>query len=542
MKVPTQSPTKTPNVRKNGNIEDIEAYVAQMEAIGMIEGYSTCHEMNDFYVNYYSGLFDGGDPMPDTIDFLVDNHEWMKKQADKYYKTDDYWLVVKGLLAQLKGIVAGLQSGCPGSSGINTDDEDLHTIPNLRNLAKRPSLAHMLLLNANGDLYQIAEKYHQKDSAPSKDDDNDTPTETMSLTKRLGRSGKGPSLGGGTRSTGVDHCSVLIKLLDDRSDTIFAHNTWDDFQCAAPRIIKHYTYPLMKNGKNMGTYDIHFSSSPGFLSSIDDFFVVMGHTKFFVTETTFDLYNEDLLQMVQPESMLSWMRARLASELASSAAEWADYFTQYHSGTYDNEWMVLDFSRFRPGMDPADGFLYVIEEVPGYVHREDMTSKLIADGYWASYNNPYFTDIREISGNEALCRQDPNFCHDTDPRAKIFKEHQHEVVDIESMKKMIAYNHWQTDLLSNNDSCSSISCRQDLEPIEANKYPFGATDAKVSSVISASSTVPNIYTRLGPTHDDQTPFCWNVFDEKYRNLRGKHFSHVGHPDCFDFNWEVMPPR
>ena len=536
----------------------------------MIEGYATCNEMNDFYVNYYSGLFDGGDPMPATIKFLVDNHEWMKKQADKYYKTDDYWLVVKGILAQLKGLVSGLQHGCPGTSGINTDDEDLHTIPNLRNLAKRPSLAHMLLLNANGDLYQIAEKYHQKDSAPSKDDDNDTPSETapidgdipMSLTKRLGRSGKGPSLGGGFRESGVDHCSVLIKLLDDRSDTVFAHNTWDDFQCAAPRIIKHYTYPLMKTGKNVGTYDLHFSSSPGFLSSVDDFFVVSGHTKFFVTETTFDLYNEDLLQTVQPESMLSWARARLASELASSGSEWADIFTQYHSGTYDNEWMVLDFSRFREGMDPVDGFLYVIEEVPGYVHREDMTQKLIADGYWASYNNPYFTDIREISGNEALCRQDPNYCHDSDPRAKIFKEHQHEVVDIETMKTMIAYNHWQTDPLSNNDSCSAIACRQDLEPIESNRYPFGATDAKVSSVMKASQPIPDIHTRLGPTHDNQTPFCWNVFDEKYRNLRGiiiiiiiiiyhhhhhhyylgKHFSHEGHPPCFDFNWEIMPPR
>lgn len=228
---PPKASSKAPSSHHDN---DIDTYIAQMEAIGMIEGYSTCHEMNEFYLNYYSGLFDGGDPMPATISFLVANHDWMKKEADKYYKTDDYWLVVKGVLAQLKGIVSGLKSGCPGTSGINTDDEDLHTIPNLRNLMKRPSIAHMLLLNANGDLYQIAEKFHQKDSAPSKDDDNDAPIETstmdgttpMALTKRLGRSGKGPSLGGGFRSSGVDHCSVLIKLLDDRSDTIFAHNTW----------------------------------------------------------------------------------------------------------------------------------------------------------------------------------------------------------------------------------------------------------------------------------------------------------------------------
>ena len=27
-----------------------------------------------------------------------------------------------------------------------------------------------------------------------------------------------------------------------------------------------------------------------------------------------------------------------------------------------------------------------------------------------------------------------------------------------------------------------------------------------------------------------------------RNGRGRRYSHAGHPECFDFDWQVMPPR
>lgn len=116
-----------------------------------------------------------------------------------------------------------------------------------------------------------------------------------------------------------------------------------------------------------------------------------------------DVYNEELLQDIKPESVLSWVRARLSNQLASSGEEWAEVFSMYHSGTCEidvmsseyldflcvqyahacsiyvylhvlyihildaNQWMVLDLSRFRPGLDssPGAGLLTVIEEIPG---------------------------------------------------------------------------------------------------------------------------------------------------------------------------------
>lgn len=75
------------------------------------------------------------------------------------------------------------------------------------------------------------------------------------------------------------------------------------------------------------------------------------------------------------------LRARLANQLAHSGTSWAQIFSLYHSGTYVNEWMALDFRKFTPGQDPEPQFLTVLEEVPGYIRYEDMTEVLIV-----SYN------------------------------------------------------------------------------------------------------------------------------------------------------------
>lgn len=70
-------------------------------------------------------------------------------------------------------------------------------------------------------------------------------------------------------------------------------------------------------------------------------------------------------------------RARLANQLAHSGQSWAEIFSLFHSGTYVNQWMVLDFKKFTSGTDPQTGFLTVLEEVPGYIHYEDMTEVLV---------------------------------------------------------------------------------------------------------------------------------------------------------------------
>ena len=357
--------------REQEAVDAENEYLKSMISMGYLEGVVTCKEMQDWYVNFYSGLFDGGDPMDASLEFLETNHDWMVHQAALHSRTSEYWLSVRGTLAQLHGMLAGLRAGCPGTSSPpasrlellpasgsrlrdfdlsayddDSDDYVQHTrkgvyLPTLR---RHPCLIHLLLMNANGDLYQIAEKYNQEDAPAS--DFTDGPLEGSSMrgnhshrhpqgksgqppprslrsrrglatrrtalpaaqgpaaepkdkTQHRQRNSPGNALPGqGSRSQGVDHCSALVKLLPDRSDVVFGHNTWDDFQCAFPRIFKNYQYPLMRQGRIAGLFDVHFSSSPALLSSIDDFYTIDGYARLAVLETTLDIYTKVCLSML----------------------------------------------------------------------------------------------------------------------------------------------------------------------------------------------------------------------------------------------------
>lgn len=90
----------------------------------------------------------------------------------------------------------------------------------------------------------------------------------------------------------------------------------------------------------------------------------------------------------------------VANRLASSAADWVNIFKRHNSGTYNNQWMVVDYSVFKPGSPlPSSGVLHVLEQMPGYVVHDDFTGHLTNRTYWASYNVPFFPFIFNISGN-----------------------------------------------------------------------------------------------------------------------------------------------
>jgi hypothetical protein len=148
---------------------------------------------------------------------------------------------------------------------------------------------------------------------------------------------------------------------------VYGHATWDSYESLGPRIFKHYNFPLIRVGSsslnNVQKHEIFFSSSPACLSSIDDFFTVSGYSKLGVMETTNNLYNLKLLDLVVPQSVLSWQRAILANQLATSGSHWAQVFAKFQSGTYTNQWMVLDLDLFTPGVAPKEGFFTVFEEV-----------------------------------------------------------------------------------------------------------------------------------------------------------------------------------
>ena len=80
----------------------------------------------------------------------------------------------------------------------------------------------------------------------------------------------------------------------------------------------------------------------------------------------------------------------VANRLATDAPTWAAHFSRYNSGTYNNNWMVLDYNKFSPGQKLEKDTFWVVEQVPGTIVAEDQTAYLVENGYYASYNVPFY--------------------------------------------------------------------------------------------------------------------------------------------------------
>ena len=373
---------------------------------------------------------------------------------------------------------------------------------------------------------------------------------------------------------GRQHCSALLKVLSNFSDVLFAHNTWDNYQAAAPRIFKHYRYPSIKDQRILRSsqqmYDTFFSSSPVLLSSVDDFYINYGGphgSQMTVMETSLDIYNPSLYDYIHPQSILCWIRVNVANQLSTTGDQWAQLFSRSHSGTYANQWMILDFNAFNKTNGLEDGFFTLLEELPGEVAYGDLTQVLKSKTYWASYNAPYFPEIATQSMNRLKCEVNSENCYQSNSRANIFRTEQQKIESIADLQRLIQLNNYMDNPYSMNDSCFAIACRNDLMIDVSKRSPFGAIDAKVSSIVLARHSLhsaavdqpimPIVMTKLGPTSDSLPPFCWHQFDHLTDSNssnrsnssnstagmigKGRKYSHSGHPECFHYDWQQMPP-
>ncbi len=102
---------------------------------------------------------------------------------------------------------------------------------------------------------------------------------------------------------------------------------------------------------------------PGALSSTDDFYQIS--TKLVVMETTNDVFNMSLYDLIVPQSVLSWPRVVVANTLTRSGVDWAGMFPWYNSGTYNNMWIVVDYNKFQAGKPLLDNALTITEQLPG---------------------------------------------------------------------------------------------------------------------------------------------------------------------------------
>ncbi|KAK7939974.1 hypothetical protein WMY93_003300 [Mugilogobius chulae] len=446
---------------------------------GYLEGFLTAEQMSSHYSNMYPQLVKDEIVLNSIKRFLNKQDLWAREQVKMRRSTDPLWQHVGLILAQLDGLQAGAAQWA-------------------KNKQREPlSVFSVQLLNSIGDLLDLVPAF--------------TPRSNSS----------GPAA---FRTTGMGHCTALIKVLPGFENLLVGHSSWYTY-AATMRIYKHWNFKL--SDPYYATGKMSFSSYPGLLSSLDDFYLL--GSGLLMTQTSISVFNSSLFSSLSPHSLLAWHRVRLANTLARTGQQWARVFSKFNSGTYNSQYMVVDLSRITLRHSIRDGALVVVEQIPGKVMHSEQTQAL-RRGYWPSYNIPFHAEIYNLSGFGVMWRRfGEDFSYDLSPRAKILRRDQAKVHNLDSLKQLMRYNNYKRDPYTRGHPCKTICCRNDLR--QKRPRPGGCYDTKVTEFQMALQLVMEAVN--GPTtQGGLQPFSWQSF-----NLTAHH----GLPHIYNFSFVRMKP-
>eukprot|EP00754_Rhynchopus_humris_P047679 Rhum_TRINITY_DN7256_c0_g1::Rhum_TRINITY_DN7256_c0_g1_i1::g.22097::m.22097 len=459
-------------------------------AAGAAEGIITANRIRDHHANMMWKHFHACNES-DVLrlkSFMESQYIWSKTEV-LLHPADATWIQVGNVLAQFDGLVAGYNFAASlKGSGL-------------------PKLTQwdFSVLNGDGDFNQLVplfceHKRPQWDKMSNEEAD-----------LQLARNGR---------------CSALVKVAGDGSDLFMGHTTWYTY-LSMNRIYKNYYFDFKADVAARG---VSFSSYPGYLESLDDFYMM--DSGLGMVQTSIDFTNQTMWGLIKPESLLAWQRVRTAHVVAHDGAEWHRAVSTAYSGTYCNQYMIVDFNKFTPGKALVDDTLWIVEEIPGQIPGGDVT-EILTYGYWPSYNVPYFPEVYAASGMQALAdRGVPSASYQYAPRALLFRRDSTTVTDLASFKAILGYNAYKTDPYSKDNPTHAICARGDL--LKTGKMAFGCTDGKVTHYKmfkKMSADVLNGPTRGGK--DNLTAFSWSEFPQQ---------KVVGLPKEFAFDYISVSPR
>lgn len=324
-----------------GHSDSIQAFAA-----GWLEGSLTQERMYQSVTsNYYQAFGNRSTPVSLST-YLETNTEWMKAQLNSN-PTDPFWLHIGYVMLQVEGLTGGYQSVQPPDQQLQYFDvQFMQLFGDLINLlpAVDPSLRITL------------EQYLQMSES-----------ELLATIR--------PS----------QHCSSLTRFVPQQSELFVAHTTWSTF-CMMLRIYK--TYALHYSTSASET--IQFSSYPGCVQSVDDFYQLI-EQRMVVTETTNSIYNTSLFDAIVPEMLLTWPRIVATNQLATNTDTWIQFMSHNVAGTYSNQWIVADYKLMDQNTQQlAPKTVQIMEEIPAYWESMDVSQFINHYGAWKSFNIPFF--------------------------------------------------------------------------------------------------------------------------------------------------------
>ncbi|KAE9551530.1 hypothetical protein FO519_005260 [Halicephalobus sp. NKZ332] len=471
---------------------DLQAYAA-----GVLEGVLSRKVLSYTIKNTFTDYCTGFKKFCDRLHkYLDENLKYIKSKVENAPKDDPYWQSIRRSFLQMTGLWNGYNN--------DTSFDKVEILYEIH---------PVYLININGELYDLEKKFNKtKDPLYSEE---------------------------GSK------CSGLIKLTPDNADLLISQVTMSGFQNLL-RVLKLYKFgydPRMFPG-----HTTTFASYPGMLYSSDDFALMSSGLA--GIETTIAVWNPALYDKVLPKGQLHcWVRAIAANQLARTGREWCQIFRRHNSGTYNNQWVILDYKKFQPYKKlPDHGLLYVLEQMPGLVVYKDITGYLEENRYYASYNIPFFKKVSAESGFDKKGSEFYWFSWSDCPRANIFKRDHSKVVDLETLKQLMRYNDYTHEPFSKCNCTppytaeAAISARGDLN-IANGTYPLpgmghvnhGALDYKGTNY--ALSKQLRFRALSSPAYDNVPPFQWSKTD------LAKTVKHIGHPDLWNFEsiqtaWET----
>ena len=332
-------------------------------------------------------------------------------------------------------------------------------------------------------------------------------------------------------------CTGLVKLAPGNEDIWFAQDTWSDV-----RDLHAYLKEYNLNIPEFKSHRVMISTRTGHLASVDDFWV--NDQGLVVMETTMHNFNQTLYDnYVKPQSVMTWMRSYHAMFATDNGKDWADHFIRENSGTYNNEYLILDTKLFKPGeAELDDSLLWMIEQYPGNYHSESVTkSRLAPKTFVQSINTPWFDDMWSISNYSGQQKAEPAkadfWSYDKQLRNLIIERDAGNLSSYEEFQTFMRYNDYEHDPLQiipdtgEKEPAQGILARYDLRPDNGTAYGaknhFAGLDSKTVSVntLKASRTFDAINS---PKYDGGIPaFSFRDWPK---------ISHDGLPETFQYPW------
>ncbi|EPB79864.1 lysophospholipase [Ancylostoma ceylanicum] len=298
-------------------------------------------------------------------------------------------------------------------------------------------------------------------------------------------------------------CSGLVKLAPGNKDMFFSHVAMSSLSWMM-RVLKLYKFAF--DAKEVPGHTVTFSGYPGQLASADDYTLTSGGLVCFPTPK-----------------------------------KWVELFSRYNSGTYNNQWTVVDYKLFKPGKEiPGKDMLWILEQTPGSIRMEDVTWFLKKYSYWPSYNVPFIKDITMIAGFSEKARQFDWYKWGASPRARIFDRDHNKVVDIDTLTKLMRYNDYTHEEFA-RCNCTplpytaegGISARGDLNTPNGT-YEVESMGFRDHAGLDYKGTNYEMFSKLrfrawgGPPYDPLPVFDWST-----TKVVANHF---GQPQVWNFTY------